>query len=218
MISTLPSIGRQLTDFSRLTPQYGGGGTFAGQDNRLNNITVDGSYFNNSFGLAGQPGERTGVSPISIAAVEELQVNIAPFDVRHGNFVGAEVNVVTKTGANKYAGSGYYLWRKPGLVGKKALTNTFNPGQFSFRTWGLTLSGPIAFLRFGEGGPTTTSGKDKMFFFFNYENENLTQPGTTFSACPSGSPRAWPRYSIRIEAFRFFCSRNTATGKRPRRR
>ena len=66
VISSLPTIGRQLTDFSRLTPQYGGNGSFAGQDNRLNNITVDGSYFNNSFGLAGAPGERTGVSPIRL--------------------------------------------------------------------------------------------------------------------------------------------------------
>lgn len=188
VISTLPTIGRQLTDFSRLTPQYGGNGTFAGQDNRLNNITVDGSSFNNSFGLAGAPGERTGVSPISIAAVEELQVSVAPYDVRHGNFVGAEVNVVTKSGTNKYSGSLYRLWRTPGLVGKKAITNTFNPGAFEFRTWGGTFGGPLPFLKFGEGsGNPFTSGKDKMFFFFNYENEKLTQPGTTFSACTNAT-------------------------------
>ncbi len=186
VIAALPTIGRNLTDFSRLTPQYGGNGSFAGQDNRLNNITVDGSSFNNSFGLAGAPGERTGVSPISLAAVEEFQVSIAPFDVRHGNFVGAEVNVVTKAGTNKYSGSIYRLWRKPGLVGKEALTNTFNPGAFNFRTWGGTIGGPLPFLKFGEGsGNPFMSGKDKMFFFFNYENESLTQPGTTFSACPN---------------------------------
>jgi hypothetical protein len=65
-----------------MTPQYGGSGTFAGQDNRMNNITVDGSSFNNSFGLAGQPGDRTGVAPISLEAIEQVQVNVAPFDVR----------------------------------------------------------------------------------------------------------------------------------------
>ena len=101
-LETLPTISRRISDFTRLTPQSGGGGTFAGQDNRLNNITVDGSYFNNSFGLAGQPGDRTGVSPISLDAIEAIQVNVAPYDVRQGNFVGAGVNTVTRSGTNKY--------------------------------------------------------------------------------------------------------------------
>ena len=186
VISSLPTIGRQLTDFSRLTPQYGGNGSFAGQDNRLNNITVDGSYFNNSFGLAGAPGERTGVSPISLAAVEEFQVNVAPFDVRHGNFVGADVNVITKSGTNKYTGSAYYIWRNPNLVGKEAGESAFNPGDFKFRTWGFTAGGPLPFFNFGDGADDKwyTSGKDRLFFFFNYEDESLTQPGTTWQACP----------------------------------
>lgn len=185
VVSSLPTIGRQLTDFSRLTPQYGGGGSFAGQDNRLNNITVDGSYFNNSFGLAGQPGERTGVSPISLAAVEEFQVNVAPFDVRHGNFVGADVNVITKSGTNKYTGSAYYLWRNPSLVGKEAGDNSFDPGAFKFRTWGFTGGGPLPFFNFGEhDGPMFISGKDKLFFFTSYEDELTTYPGTTWQACP----------------------------------
>jgi len=187
VITRMPTIGRLLTDFSRLTPQYTGNGSFAGQDNRLNNITVDGSYFNNSFGLAGQPGERTGVSPISLAAVEEFQVNVAPYDVRHGNFVGADVNVVTKSGTNKYTGSAYYLWRNPGLVGKEAGNNTVNPGKFKFRTWGFTAGGPIPFFNFGEhDGPMFIDGKDKLFFFFNYENESLTSPGTTYRARNAG--------------------------------
>ncbi|MCC6329840.1 MAG: TonB-dependent receptor [Acidobacteria bacterium] len=185
VIASLPTIGRQLTDMSRLTPQYGGNGTFAGQDNRLNNITVDGSYFNNSFGLAGAPGERSGVSPISLAAVEEFQVNVAPFDVRHGNFVGADVNVVTKSGTNKYTGSAYYIWRNPSLVGKDAGENTFDPGDFKFRTWGFTGGGPLPFFNFGDdGGPLFISGKDKLFFFTSYEDELTTAPGTTWEACP----------------------------------
>ncbi len=185
VVSSLPTIGRQLTDFSRLTPQYGGNGSFAGQDNRLNNITVDGSYFNNSFGLAGQPGERTGVSPISLASVEEFQVNVAPYDVRQGNFVGAGVNVVTKSGNNTYSGSAYYLWRNPSLVGKEAGANTFNPGDFEFRTWGFTAGGPLPFLNIERGATSPfISGKDKVFFFVNYEDELETRPGTTWSACP----------------------------------
>ena len=109
VLATLPTISDSLNNFTRLSPQYSGGpfgGSFVGQDNRLNNITVDGSYFNNSFGLAGAPGERTNVSPIAIAAVDQVQVNVAPYDVRWGNFVGAGVNTVTRSGTNQFRGSG----------------------------------------------------------------------------------------------------------------
>ncbi|MDQ3179928.1 MAG: carboxypeptidase regulatory-like domain-containing protein, partial [Acidobacteriota bacterium] len=186
LVETLPTISRRIDDFTRLTPQAGGGGTFAGQDNRLNNITVDGSYFNNSFGLAGQPGDRTGVSPISLDAIEAIQVNVAPYDVRQGNFVGAGVNTVTRSGTNTYHGSVYYLFRKPNLVGKKAGDNAFNPGEFNYKNYGFRVGGPLPFLNFGEGGPTFNSGKNRLFFFFSYENENLTQPGTTFTARAAG--------------------------------
>ena len=185
-LETLPTISRRIADFTRLTPQSGGGGTFAGQDNRLNNITVDGSYFNNSFGLAGQPGDRTGVSPISLDAIEAIQVNVAPYDVRQGNFVGAGVNTVTRSGTNKYNGSVYYLYRKPNLVGRKAGANAFNPGNFKYKNYGFRVGGPLPFFNFGEGGPAFISGKNKLFFFFSYENENLTQPGTSFVANTGG--------------------------------
>ncbi len=190
-IEALPTISRRIGDFTRLTPQAGGGGTFAGQDNRLNNITVDGSYFNNSFGLAGQPGERTGVSPISLDAVEAIQVNVAPYDVRQGNFVGAGVNTVTRSGTNTYNGSVYYLYRKPNLVGKNAGANTFNPGNFKYKNWGFRVGGPLPFFNFGEGTkPAFISGKNKLFFFTSYENEKLTEPGTTFTARAAGQASA----------------------------
>lgn len=188
-VETLPTISRRINDFTRLTPQASGGGSFAGQDNRLNNITVDGSYFNNSFGLAGQPGDRTGVSPISLDAIEAIQVNISPYDVRQGNFVGAGVNTVTRSGTNTYTGSVYYLFQKPGLVGKKAGNNSFNPGDFDFKNWGFRLGGPLPFFNFGENnGPMFVSGKNKLFFFTSFEKESLTSPLTTFVANTGGQP------------------------------
>ena len=81
----MPTLDGRLGSYVRLTPQSSGGMSFAGQDNRLNNITVDGSSFNNSFGLGGTPGDRTGVAPISVHAIEEVQVNIAPYDVRRAS-------------------------------------------------------------------------------------------------------------------------------------
>ncbi|HWP82588.1 MAG TPA: carboxypeptidase regulatory-like domain-containing protein [Bacteroidota bacterium] len=176
-IATLPTISRRIEDFVRLTPQYSGAGfgfSFAGQDNRLNNVTVDGSYFNNSFGLAGQPGDRTGVAPISLDAIEQVQVNIAPYDVRQGNFVGAGVNTVTRSGTNNFAGSIYYQRRHNGLVGTKAKANNFDPGKFEFNQFGINVSGPII--------------ENKLFFFTSFENENTLQPGTTFRANKGGEP------------------------------
>lgn len=172
-IRTLPTISGRIEDFARLTPQYSGTGfgfSFAGQDNRLNNVTVDGSYFNNSFGLAGQPGDRTGVAPISMDAIEQLQVNIAPYDVRQGNFVGAGVNTVTRSGTNEVRGSLYWSFRdnRKLLHGTEAGDLTVNPGEFNFKKVGLSVGGPII--------------PNRLFFFVNYEVDGLTSPGTTFRA------------------------------------
>ncbi len=164
----LPNISQSLNSITRLSPQAGGNMTFAGQDNRLNNITVDGSYFNNSFGLGGTPGDRTGVAPISLYAIEQVQVSIAPFDVRQGNFVGAGVNTVTRSGTNQWHGSFYHQFRDDSLVGTKAGDLPFNPGTFNFRNTGGWASGPII--------------KNKTFFFGNFEDEKLEQPLTTFRA------------------------------------
>ena len=175
VIANLPSINDRINDYARLSPQYSGGpfgGGFVGQDNRLNNITVDGSYFNNSFGLGGQPGDRTSVTPISTAAVEEIQINVAPYDVRQGHFVGAGVNMVTRSGANQLRGSAYWWTRDNGLVGTEAKGQKYNPGTFDYDRYGGWASGPIL--------------KDKLFFFGSYENDKFTQPGTTFRANKGG--------------------------------
>jgi hypothetical protein len=175
ILQSLPTIRDRINDYARLSPQYNEGpfgGSFVGQDNRLNNITVDGSYFNNSFGLAGQPGDRTGVTPISTAAIEEIQINVAPYDVRQGHFVGAGVNTVTRSGANQFRGSAYWWFRDNDLVGTEAKGQTYNPGSFDYDRYGGWASGPIL--------------KDKLFFFGSYENDKYTAPGTTFRANQGG--------------------------------
>jgi hypothetical protein len=172
-ISVLPSISGRIEDFIRLTPQSSGF-SFAGADARLNNVTVDGSYFNNSFGLGGsaEPGGRTGVAPISLDAIEQIQVNVAPYDVRQGNFVGAGVNTVTRSGGNEFRGSLRTLYRTESFVGDDAGGSPVNPGTFNFRDIGGWVSGPII--------------QDRLFFFVNYENASLNEPGTTFRANRGG--------------------------------
>ncbi|MDP3200409.1 MAG: carboxypeptidase regulatory-like domain-containing protein [Algoriphagus sp.] len=174
-LTRLPTISRNINDFTRLTPQSNGQ-SFAGQDSRLNNITVDGSYFNNSFGLGSgsNPGGRTGVSPISLDAIEQISVNVAPYDVRQGNFTGAGVNTVTKSGTNEYSGSAYYFFRNNNNVGTEAGENTFNPGDFTYKQIGFRVGGPII--------------KDKLFFFASFEDEKEARPGTTWRARVGNEP------------------------------
>lgn len=170
-LAAFPTIGRTITDFTRLVPQSSGS-SFAGQDNRQNNFTLDGSAFNNSFGLGSQPGGRTGVSPIPIDAIEQLQVNIAPFDVRQGSFTGAAVNAVTKSGTNEFKGSLYYTTRNQGYVGDSTASLFFNKGTFKFAQPGGYISGPII--------------RNKLFFFVDYDTDQLTQPATNFTANTGG--------------------------------
>ncbi len=166
-ISALPNMTRRISDFIRLTPQASGN-SFAGQDFRMNNITVDGSFFNNSFGLGAQPGDRTGVAPISMDAIEQISVNIAPFDVRQANFVGAGINTVTRSGTNQFSGTAFFNTRNEGLVGTQAGDLVFTPGEFSYNEIGLSFGGPIV--------------KDRLFFFTSIETEQTTEPGTNFTA------------------------------------
>ena len=170
-IAALPTISNRIDSIVRLAPEARGM-SVGGQDSRMNNITVDGSYFNNSFGLGNTPGDRTSVAPISLEAIEQVQVSIAPFDVRQGNFVGAGVNTVTRSGANQYSGSGFYQFRDQSLVGTEAKSLPVNPGTFDFKNGGGWVSGPVV--------------KNRLFFFGNMEGEKFVQPGTTFRANRGG--------------------------------
>ncbi|HEY0776918.1 MAG TPA: carboxypeptidase regulatory-like domain-containing protein [Gemmatirosa sp.] len=167
-LATLPTISRSINDFTRLTPQASpNGASFAGQDTRFNNTTIDGAAFNNAFGLGtGQPGGRTGVAPIPLDAIDQVQVNVAPYDVRQGGFVGAGVNAVTRSGTNNYEGSLYYFARNQRYVGREAFGARVNPGTFNYDQIGARLGGPVL--------------HDRLFFFADYENDKLTLPGTTY--------------------------------------
>ena len=135
-LATLPTVGGRIGDMTRLTPQSSGM-SFGGQDSRANNITINGAYFNNAFGLGdGQPGGRTGVAPVSLEAIEQIQVSIAPFDVRQGNFVGAAVNTITRSGTNSVRASVYHRFRNDDFVGTETSGLTFNPGSFKTRNTG----------------------------------------------------------------------------------
>ncbi len=166
-LSAMPTLSRSLTDFTRLTPQANGRG-FGGQDARFNNITIDGSIFNNSFGLSDLPGGQTNSSPISLDAIEEIQINLAPYDVRQGGFVGAGVNAITRSGTNEFSGSFFYNARNQSFLGTKSKGESVAISNFNVSQMGFRLGGPII--------------KNKLFFFINGENETRTDPGTTFLA------------------------------------
>jgi hypothetical protein len=174
-LANLPTISGRIADITRLTPQASGS-NFAGQDSRMNNVTVDGSYFNNSFGLRNAPGDTSGVAPISLEAIEQVQVSVAPYDVRQGNFVGAGINTVTRSGTNTLRASVYRRFRNESFVGTEAKGLPFNPGVFNTHNTGVWAGGPIV--------------KNKIFAFGSYEKQQETRPLSTFRANLGGEPVA----------------------------
>ena len=166
-IATLPSISKLITDFTRLVP-HSRGTYFTGKDNRMNSLTIDGSIFGNSFGIAGVPGERTGVAPISFEAIEQVGIAIASSDVRYSGYTGAAINMVTKSGTNDFKSSVYYSLRNESMVGKRAAEASFSSGTFRFNMGGVNISGPII--------------KDRLFFFAAFEAEEYVRPATLFVA------------------------------------
>ena len=119
LLTALPTLSRSITDFTKLTPQSNGT-SFSGQDNRFINLTIDGSIFNNSFGLQALPGSQTNSTPISLDALEEIQINLSPYNLKDAGFTGASINAVTRSGTNTFHGSAFYNQRTQGLVGTRA--------------------------------------------------------------------------------------------------
>lgn len=172
-ITSTPNLDRSLMGLSKLTPQSNGN-SFMGVSTRFNNITVDGSIFNNNFGLSGGglPGAAGGAQPISIDAVDMIQVNLAPYDVRQAGFTGGGVNAVTRRGTNTITGTVYDYFRPTSFTGKKVKDQTIASDNTSKNTFGFSIGGPII--------------KNKLFFFGNFETERKTFPGQTNVALRPG--------------------------------
>ncbi|MCH8569144.1 MAG: carboxypeptidase regulatory-like domain-containing protein [Balneolales bacterium] len=171
-IASVPTITRSINDLTRLTPQSSGT-SFAGRDNRFNNYTVDGSVYNNNFGLG--DAQFAGGNPISLDAIEEVQINLAPYDVREGGFTGASVNAVTRSGTNEFTGTGYIFYRNQDFVGTKIGDNEISVDDSFTRTVGASVGGPII--------------RDRLFFFINVEQEEADNPGDNRLALrPGQSP------------------------------
>jgi hypothetical protein len=163
-INALPTISRSINDFTRLTPQAQSGNGFGGRDGRYNNIQIDGANFNNNFGLSSNNLPGGGSQPISLDAIEQIQVNIAPYDVRQSNFTGAGINAITRSGTNNMEGSVYTLYRDETFNGYKVGDAEVPVGdKTQSLVWGARLGGAIV--------------KNKLFYFVNFEKEDNTRPG-----------------------------------------
>jgi hypothetical protein len=175
-VVALPSVRRSTRDLTRTDPRNDGNFSFGGRNWLYNNITLDGSYFNNSFGLDDPaPGGQTASEPIPFDAVEQVVVSVAPFDVRQSGFTGANINTVTKSGTNEFKFSGFAFYRDQNLVGNKVDGNEVvaNP-DLSYGQYGITVGGPIL--------------RDKLFFFFSGEFTQRDDPGSDFVPSTGGVP------------------------------
>ncbi len=168
-INALPTISRSINDFTRLTPQSVGN-SFAGTNSRFNNYTIDGNIYNNNFGLGND--QFAGGNPVSLDAIDQVSVNLAPYDVRLSGFTGASVNAVTRSGSNNFEGSVYYFMQNDQMQGNKAGDVAVDRGDSETITYGVRLGGPII--------------KDRLFFFVSYEREEQDTPSFTKRAAREG--------------------------------
>ena len=171
-LKALPTISRSINDFTRLTPQASGN-SFGGRDDRYNNITIDGANFNNNFGVSSSNLPGGSAQPISLDAIEEVQVNIAPYDVRQANFTGAGINVITKSGTNEVKGTAYTYFRNEKFNGTRVGSDTLPAAQKTNNNiYGFSIGAPII--------------KNKLFVFVNGEYEKNIRPGFNWVASRPG--------------------------------
>ena len=184
-LSTLPTISRSITDYTRITPQSNGT-SFAGRDNRMNNVQVDGANLNNNFGLSSDLLPGSG-NPISLDAYQEISVNISPYDVKQSGFTGAGISAITKSGTNTFHGSIYGSYRNQSYNGTRvADTKLPSPAATSNKIYGATIGGPII--------------KNKLFFFLNGEIEKSNAPGVTYT--PKGGSGNGTASSVPIDSLK----------------
>lgn len=168
LIESVPNVNRSWKDLVKLVPSQNNL-SFGGMSSQLNNVTLDGANFNNSFGLGdGTLGGQTGAQPISLDAVEQIQVNVSPFDVKYGGFAGGSINTVTRSGKNQAFGSVYQYIKNKNLQGYKVGDITMPEQPFTYDLKGFTVGGAIV--------------KNKLFFFVNGEQESRKEPGTQWIA------------------------------------
>jgi hypothetical protein len=173
-ITSLPSISRSWKDVVKLVPTQNNL-SFGGVSSQLNNVTVDGANFNNSFGLGdGTLGGQTGAQPISLDAVEQIQVNVSPYDVKYGGFNGGSINTVTRSGNNKLYASAYSYFKNKNLQGYNVGDITVPKQDYTYSLYGATIGGAII--------------KNKLFYFLNAEKEDRTTPGTIWVASTTANP------------------------------
>lgn len=166
-IEEIPTINRSFSSFAKLSPLFSGVNLqAAGRSSRFNNIQIDGAQYNDLFGLgsSGTPGGTAGTNPISLDAIQEFQVVVAPFDVRFGGFTGGGINAITRAGTNDYHGSAFFYGRNQNLTGKRNPNTNIDQkvADFSNYQYGFRVGGPII--------------KDQLFFFLNGELTTYTTP------------------------------------------
>ncbi len=165
-LKVLPTISRSASDFTRLEPTASNG-SFGGRNDQFNNFSLDGSIFNNPFGLdAATPGGQTNAQPISLDAIEQISVSEAPYDVTQSGFTGASVDAVTKSGTNEFRGTVYGFYRNEDLTGGKINGQDVFKPSLSQNQYGVSIGGPII--------------KNKLFFFANFEKDEVTELGSSF--------------------------------------
>ncbi|MDI9356283.1 MAG: TonB-dependent receptor [Chitinophagaceae bacterium] len=168
-IQIIPNITRSQSDLTKLNPMAAEGGSFAGRNSQFNNYSLDGAIFNNPFGLdAATPGGQSDAQPISLDAIEQVSVSIAPYDVTQAGFTGAAVNLVTKSGTNQFKGTVFEYFRNSALYGKKVNNSEVPAGNLSQNQLGFSVGGPII--------------KNKIFFFANYEQSTANDYGSYWFA------------------------------------